>query len=195
MISKPANNAQFAANRHPVRLLLTLAAVSCLGLACATVDNNAIAAQKTAGKAVSSESGAPVYYWYDGNKKREIIVATDKVADFSSRAVIVDATATKSSTATTKTSEVFVDAKSGQQSRALPGGVLVRFKAVTSQSQADALLKAFGTQTVRAIGGSGKSWLVHSEPGMASLELANTIYESGQVQSASPNWFKQRATK
>lgn len=182
--------------QHPVRLLLTLAAVSCLGFACATVDNDAIAAQKTAGKAVPVANNAPVYYWYDGNKKREIVIASDKVADFSKSAVIVDAAvATKSSTGATNTSEVFVDAKSGRMSRALPGGVLVRFKAVTSQSEANALLQPFGTRTVRAIGGSGKSWLVQSEPGMASLDLANALYESGQFQSASPNWFKQRATK
>jgi|GEM_PF-6216954 len=142
--------------QHPVRLLLTLAAVSCLGFACATVDNDAIAAQKTAGKAVPVANNAPVYYWYDGNKKREIVIASDKVADFSKSAVIVDAAvATKSSTGATNTSEVFVDAKSGRMSR----------------------------------------WLVQSEPGMASLDLANALYESGQFQSASPNWFKQRATK
>lgn len=183
-------------SQHPIRLLLTLAAVSCLGLACATVDNDAVAAQKSASKAVPVNTNAPIYYWYDGNKKREIVIATDKVAVFADKAQIMDtAVATKSNVAGTNTSEVFVDAKSGRMSRALPGGVLVRFKNVTSQAQADTLLRPFGTRTVRAIGGSGKSWLVQSEPGMASLELANEIYESGQVQSASPNWFKQRATK
>lgn len=182
--------------QHPTRLLLTLAAVACLGLACATVDNNAIAAQQPAGKAAPVATNVPVYYWYDGDKKREIVIASGKVADFSTRAVIVDAAvATKSSTGGANTSAVFVDANSGRMSRALPGGVLVRFRAVTSQSEANVLLKPFGTRIVRAIGASGKSWLVQSEPGMASLDLANAIYESGQFQSASPNWFKQRATK
>jgi len=46
-----------------------------------------------------------------------------------------------------------------------------------------------------AIGDSGRVWLLEGGPGIASIELANAIHESGLVQSASPNWLNPRARK
>ncbi len=185
-------------DQHSFRLLLTLGAVSVLGLACATVDNTAVAAQKVATKAaaVTTDANATVYYWYDGKKKRKIVVAPNLVADFSSDSVIKDASqATKTTAGTSKASKVFVDANGGMNARALPGNVIVRFKNAMSQEQVNSELQQFDTQVVNPIGGSGKSWLVKSAPGMASLEMANKIHESGLVQSAAPNWYRPRATK
>ncbi len=47
----------------------------------------------------------------------------------------------------------------------------------------------------REIGGSGRVWLVATPAGLASLDLANRLHESGDFESASPNWWQFRARK
>jgi hypothetical protein len=45
------------------------------------------------------------------------------------------------------------------------------------------------------LGGIKNTYLIESEPGLASIATANRIYESGQVVSSTPNWWKEHEAK
>ena len=78
---------------------------------------------------------------------------------------------------------------------ALPGGVLVKFKPDWSRAQIDAWVAARGLTTGRALP-IGTNWFrIDTAPGLTSLETANAIFETGEVLSASPNWWMQTRAK
>lgn len=88
------------------------------------------------------------------------------------------------------------------QVQALPGGVVVTLKQAPAgsslgerEAQARSKLTAAGLEPLRAIDPFQRVWLVASSAGLASLELANRIHESGAFESAAPNWWRPRATK
>lgn len=78
---------------------------------------------------------------------------------------------------------------------ALPGGVLVKFKPEWSRAQIDAWLAARGLVAGHPLNFGVNWFLVQTAPGAASLAAANAIYESGEVLSASPNWWMQTSAK
>ena len=77
---------------------------------------------------------------------------------------------------------------------ALPGGVMVKFKAEWSRTQVDAWVAGRGLAIERALASPGW-YLLASPAGDASLALANSIFESGDVLAATPNWWKQTAAR
>jgi hypothetical protein len=88
-------------------------------------------------------------------------------------------------------SPVFLDASGNP--RALPGGVIVSLKEPLPEAQARGELEAAGLQPVRRIG--ERMWMVESPAGIASLELANRLHETGRFEFVQPNWWKPRTTK
>ncbi len=74
----------------------------------------------------------------------------------------------------------------------LPGGIIVKQK-VAGES-AEKILRSRGLEVERVIGGSG-AYLVKSPEGISSLELANQLHESGDFESVSPNWWRERRKK
>ncbi len=92
-------------------------------------------------------------------------------------------------------SPVFRDA-SGMR-RSLPGGVLVAFRASTSEARVRAWAKAQGVKLLKKVVASAERviWLVESPRGIASLNLANRIHQSETVEYASPNWLVQLEAK
>lgn len=77
----------------------------------------------------------------------------------------------------------------------LPGGVLVKFPAGWSRERVDAWLAARGHAAARPMAWGPQWYLVETPAGLASLEAANAMVESGEVLSASPNWWKQTSTR
>ncbi len=145
-------------------------------------------------------------YWYDGSRKRLLTIDPAQVADFGNGALAGAAPEiTAAGTLATKAkpeqhvSPLLRDASTGKLAGALPGGVLVRLNRAVDQQQADALAAAFGAHVDHPVGapesGGYLLWLFTAPAGLASLELANRIHESGQVHSAAPNWWKPRALK
>lgn len=136
-------------------------------------------------------------YWYDGERRRPLWAEPDAVADFA--APTGKATLRKPAAATAdakRSSPVFRDgASAGSAKRALPGGVLLRLRPGTSPDAAQALLARHGLTLRRTIGDGSGMLLVEAPPGVASLELANRLYESGDFAAASPNWWRPRALK
>lgn len=77
---------------------------------------------------------------------------------------------------------------------ALPGGVLVNFKADWTAQQVNDWAAAKGLVIDKKLA-IGQNWYaIKSAPGQASLDLANQIHQSGEVVSASPNWWKEVST-
>jgi len=78
---------------------------------------------------------------------------------------------------------------------ALPGGVLVKFLPGWSNQQIDTWLATRGLPAGQPLA-IGPSWrLLPTAPGSEALALANRIHESGEVVSASPNWWTQTRAK
>lgn len=137
-------------------------------------------------------------YWYDGAVRRPLWAETGVVADFSGetreKSQVIRSSALSKSAGTAQ-SPVYRDQAQGGAPRALPGGVLLRFKAGGTPAQNDALLARHGLTLTRRIGDGGASVLIDSPPGEASLALANRLFESGDFEAVSPNWWQPRARK
>ena len=177
-------------------------------------------ADSTSTEAAKNTASASLY-WYDGPHKRMLDVDPRRLADFgnndqgsAAQPKLIEQTATltgkdqpanvagKVGTVTREgVSPVFKDASSGQDAGALPGGVMVRTLRPVDAASANAMARAFGSGNVRPIGsptnqdGLHDFWLFETPAGLPALELANRLHESGQVDSAAPNWWKIRQLK
>jgi hypothetical protein len=165
-------------------------------------------AQQPAQKSAQPAGGgkdAGAHYWYDGQIKRSLYMSGDQAADFGSAArqgksaraadVLVPKATVAGKVASDGVSPVFSDQQAGGIRRALPGGVIVTLKSDMPEAAARTLLQSRGLTPVRHLGSDTRVWLVQTEAGMAALELANRLHESGEFESAQPNWWQPRALK
>jgi len=135
-------------------------------------------------------------YWYDGDVRRPLWSDESLVADFSSgrgekSRVLKPAALAKGGV---QSSPVFRDGPGEKsRSRALPGGVVVTLPEGVDEARRTALFARHALQPVRALGAD--MWLVAAAPGVASLDLANRLHESGDFKAAAPNWWQPRALK
>lgn len=83
----------------------------------------------------------------------------------------------------------------GTPKRALPGGVLVTLADDWSAAQIAAWLAGHDLTVERELPTGNNAFLVASPAGLASLELANRLFESGEVVAASPNWWHEGASR
>lgn len=182
----------------------------------------ALAAAGLALAATTAAAAGPAYY-YDGDRKVAILAQADLVADFSrQRSTAQSATATgqalpakvagdsvvriyrasaaaalpaDGATASSRSPVFRQGGTAAGRLMALPGGVLVKFRPEWSRAQVDAWLAARGLPAGQPLA-IGPGWfLVGTPAGVAALEAANTLFESGEVLSASPNWWMQTSTK
>lgn len=154
----------------------------------------------------------PSTYWYDGQRKRALRTDPQRIADFGSapaprsRPELRSVDKTPSKEANGRQSPLFIDAASGRLTGALPGGIVVQTLAPIDTEQATRLASRFGAALRTPVGepASGargeagaryRQWVFDAPAGVASLELANTIHESGAVAAAAPDWWKPRALK
>ena len=77
---------------------------------------------------------------------------------------------------------------------ALPGGVLVLLQSDTDPAE---LLAPEGVAPgrIQPLGGLPDAWVVQTEPGLASLELANRLAELEEVLLSQPNWWRDRRAR
>ena len=171
--------------------------------------------------AVTVLAASPAYY-YDGDRKVIISPRTDLAADFgsgrrSALSASPQGTATPTALAGDSSVRIYrvtagsaaaaaapvVDASpvytqgetSAGRLMALPGGVLVKFKPDWSRAQIYAWVAARGLTIGHALP-IGTNWFrIDTAPGLTSLETANAIFETGEVLSASPNWWMQTRAK
>lgn len=95
-----------------------------------------------------------------------------------------------------KTSPVFREGDSpAGRLMALPGGVIVQFKPDWTDTQVSAWLASKALTAKQRLAIRGNWYVIHSSAGQAALDLANAMHESGEVVSASPNWWKETVTR
>jgi hypothetical protein len=142
--------------------------------------------------AVSSPALAADLYYYDGAIKRKLTIDPSS----SGKSTSGDRPVGKS----TGDSPVFRASAAGSTgsptgpAMALPGGVILVPKDPNNEAKLMASLRAKGLEIERPIGNSG-AYLIRSKQGMAALELANQLHESGEFESVSPNWKRERTKK
>lgn len=89
-------------------------------------------------------------------------------------------------------SPIFKDAG---EIKALPGGVIISFKSDWDEQMISQWATQHHLTIVQPLIKSINLWLIHSESGMASLELANKLTEQGEINYASPNWWRPASTR
>jgi len=162
-------------------------------------------------RTATNKTATEALYWYDGKRKRMLILDTTTLADFgpdpqspaAQPKLIEQAGGTLAKRKPDiGVSPMFKDSVSGQTAGALPGSIMVKTLRPLDAESIDSLARAFGTRVIRPIGSpttatndSYDFWLFEAPAGMPTLELANRIHESGQVSSAAPNWWKPRERK
>lgn len=143
------------------------------------------------------------HYWYDGDQRRELLVDARLGIDFvAGKAILIEkpARADKALDAATTAdapvdSPVFRDADSPAVKRALPGGAILTTRDPTDAAALDRRLAAHGLSVSRQLDAGGTRWLIETPSGIAGLELANRLHESGDFAAVTPNWWRERALK
>ena len=164
-------------------------------------------AGETAAK-VGETAADTTLFWYDGGRRRALSLDSSQLADFrrSAKDAIRPAGDVEKSVGGALPKDVSPVLRNADAPpsaiRALPGGVLITLKtlprgddAAHREAQAREELQRLGLEPMRAIDPAQRIWLVASAPGLASLELANRLHESGAFEAATPNWWLPRALK
>lgn len=79
--------------------------------------------------------------------------------------------------------------------KSLPGNVVVILNPAWDGAAVQAWLTRNNLQILEKMGSGSNVYLIKSAPGLASLDLANAIYKTGEVLSASPNWWTEVHTR
>ncbi len=165
-------------------------------------------------------AGPAADYYYDGGQRHTLLLDDTLLAAFGAAPSAVKSVLPDAQTAQTRggaaiyriqpgsyksvagvipgaaVSPVFHDGGSATgRLMALPGGVLVNFKPDWTAQQVSDWAAAKGLAVDKKLS-IGQNWyLIKSAPGQASLDLANQIHQSGDVISATPNWWKDTSTR
>lgn len=165
------------------------------------------------------------YYWYDGDRRITVHLDETLIADFNSGSDIAAKAANntyispdkkisgaqlwkvvsgssdsamnavKSQDQTGSYSPVFRASQTTGQMRALPGGVIVQFAPDWDESRINQWVSDQGL-SIKCKAEFGTNFYILATPsGLASLEIANSLYETGEVLLASPNWWTERHLK
>ena len=94
-----------------------------------------------------------------------------------------------------KLSPVFQQYRDGGPRMALAGNIVVRFKPDWDIERIEAWAADHQLKLLKPVLKSRNIYLIESEPGLASLELANEIHGSGEVVYATPNWWRETYLK
>lgn len=144
-------------------------------------------------------SGMQAYTWYDDGTPKRVFLDRSLVAELGSsaggaqRAIRIRqraaAEAERSSDAA-HTAPVFRDSEGGRL-RTLPGNIIVRLHPQWGEAEVQSWLVGQGLTELRRMPFGRNILVVAAPPGMASLELANRLQQSGSVVSAQPDWWHQ----
>lgn len=79
--------------------------------------------------------------------------------------------------------------------RALPGNIIVYLNPTWSETQVSAWLRSRGLDVVKKLDVGTNIYILKTDPGLAALDLANTLYRSGEVVAAFPDWWQEAVTR
>jgi hypothetical protein len=165
------------------------------------------------------------YHWYDGNQKRIVWLNNELISEFAEESVVKASVATaqpvrgdfgvakiwrlpRTQTSTqmsqrlnvqhaqSAVSPVFHERNAAKASMlALPVDVIVVFNEGWSEAQIRNWADSYRLTIVEQLAHTKNAYLIESAPGLASIATANRIFETGQVVSSTPNWWKEREAK
>ncbi|MFO0980397.1 MAG: hypothetical protein U1E76_01415 [Planctomycetota bacterium] len=96
------------------------------------------------------------------------------------------------SSAAMRLAPVLHDGKSpGLPRRSLPGGVLVTFPPAWDRARIEQFLANRQLTIAKELEPKRNSVLISTAPGLVAIEIANQLVASGQVESATPNWWRE----
>lgn len=78
---------------------------------------------------------------------------------------------------------------------ALPGGVIVNFSADWSDADVSAWISGHGYHTRQRLPITGQWYVIDTPAGRAALQTAQAIQSTGEVVSATPNWWMQTVAR
>ena len=147
-----------------------------------------------------SAQGQP-YTWQDGDRTLTVLLQDDLMVtqdgDIASKEDIAART-TRSDTVDKAASAGLPVFRSQSGSlMTLPGGVLLALDETWSEAETDAFFENNGIDRDRVseLEYLTNGFLVETEPGFPSLELANALAEQDGVRVSSPNWWRDRVAK
>ena len=149
---------------------------------------------------VGPDQGQP-YTWQDGDRTLTVLLQDDLTVTQDGDIALRDDTVIR----TTRSDTVDKAASAGlpvfrSQSgtlMTLPGGVLLALDETWSEAETDAFFENNGIDRDRVseLEYLTNGFLVETEPGFSSLELANALAEQDGVRVSSPNWWSDRVAK
>lgn len=135
--------------------------------------------------------------WHDGNREHTAWVRPDLVLELDPRGresgyatTLREAAPGTSAASGVLESPVFEDVPGGGPIRALAGGLFVQLAVGTTEADADAFASAHGLK-MRKLEYAETLYIVASDPGWASLDLANELRAENGVTAAWPNWWHE----
>ena len=161
------------------------------------------AAREAAAAEVKGQQGQ-VYSWQDGDRTLNVVLQNDlgvqETVDIKSDDVVVvaggDTSIVERRPGHGSVEPVFRD-ESGGGLMTLPGGVLVALDPQWDQEQVDEFFERNGIDADRVseMGFIPNGFVVQTEPGFPSLELANALAGQDGVTVSSPNWWREVQAK
>ena len=142
---------------------------------------------------------ATVYTWQDGDRTQRVLLQEDLAVQKTGANTLDDVVVAKAGEGSIvlKQAESEQDdgpvfrSESGGALMTLPGGVLLKLNSNWDQETVEEFLSDNGIDPKRAspIGFIENAFFVETEPGFASLELANSLAVKEGVEISSPNWW------
>ena len=144
-----------------------------------------------------SSQEATVYTWQDGDRTRRVLLQDDLVVQKTGVPdAVVIAKAGETSIVLNNAGPELGDgpvfrSESGGTLMTLPGGVLLKLDSSWDQETVEEFLAENGidSERVSPLGFIENVFLIETEPGFASLDLANFLAVKEGVEISSPNWW------
>lgn len=93
-------------------------------------------------------------------------------------------------------SPVFHDGPSSASSmRALPGNIIITLDPAWDAATVTAWLQKRNMEVVKKLEIGPNIYVIKTGPGLEALETANTLYQSGEVKAAFPDWWQEVQAK
>ena len=93
-------------------------------------------------------------------------------------------------------SPVFHDSPSNNgRMRALPGNIIVYLDPQWDETKVSNWLSSHKLEKVKKLEIGANVYVIKTAPGLAALEMANTLYRSGEVKAAFPDWWQEVTTR
>ena len=161
-------------------------------------------AEREAAAAEAGKQQGEVYTWQDGDRTLGVVLQDDlavqDTASIKSGDVVVvkrGDTSIVEGRAGNGGSEPVFRSESGGGLMSLPGGVLLALDPQWDEAQVDDFFDRNGISADRVseLGFIPNGFVVETEPGFPSLELANTLAGQDGVTVSSPNWWREVQAK